>query len=120
MELEGKEAVKFLRKMKKNENAKISKIDKELLESMKDLPKVSLDCTGSTTRGMSYGAQGLSELLEKRRGKMTKKVCVTCVGFGVWAWGDPSPMGPIDARDGTPTKPCPECGANANPIKEEK
>ena len=47
------------------------------------------------------------------------------MGYGVWAWGDPSPMGEMDAREGTPTKPCPVCGANKNPFenyldKEEK
>jgi len=29
-------------------------------------------------------------------------------------------MGPIDAKDGYPTKPCPECGANANPLKKQR
>ena len=46
--------------------------------------------------------------------KNNPKKCHTCYGFGLWAWGDPSPMGPIDVRDGVPTKPCPECGANKN------
>ena len=40
------------------------------------------------------------------------------MGYGLWAIGDPSPMGPIDAGDGMPTIPCPTCGANANPIKK--
>lgn len=46
-----------------------------------------------------------------------KEPCKTCFGFGLWAFGDPSPMGPMDAEDGVPTIPCPECGANANPTK---
>jgi hypothetical protein len=37
--------------------------------------------------------------------------CKTCFGFGIWAIGDPSPVGPIDAADGVPTKACPECGS---------
>lgn len=41
---------------------------------------------------------------------MAKK-CKSCYGFGLWAIGDPSPVGPIDASDGVPTKECPECGA---------
>jgi len=44
-----------------------------------------------------------------------KKDCKKCYGFGMWAIGDPSPMGPMDASDGVPTIECPECGANANP-----
>jgi len=40
--------------------------------------------------------------------------CKTCFGYGLHALGDPSPMGPMDAKDGMPTKPCPECGANYN------
>lgn len=54
--------------------------------------------------------------------------CKTCYGFGMWAIGDPSPMGPGDAGcinpdkpvPGYPTIPCPSCGANANPIDEEE
>ena len=42
--------------------------------------------------------------------------CKSCLGFGFWAWGSPSPMGVMDAMDGIPTLPCPECGACANPI----
>lgn len=44
------------------------------------------------------------------------KKCNTCLGYGLWAIGHPSPMGPIDAKDGTPTKKCPECGVNKNPM----
>ncbi len=40
-----------------------------------------------------------------------KKKCSMCQGFGFWAIGDPSPMGPMDYGDGYPTKKCPECGA---------
>jgi len=50
----------------------------------------------------------------------TKKKCSTCYSYGLWAIGDPSPMGPMDAREGTPTIPCPECGANANPTKKRR
>ena len=44
-----------------------------------------------------------------------KKECTICRGHGLWALGDATPMGPIDASDGLPTKPCPKCGADANP-----
>jgi len=40
-----------------------------------------------------------------------------CYGHGLWAIGDPAPMGPMDAADGYPTKRCPVCGANKNPQK---
>lgn len=46
------------------------------------------------------------------------KMCQTCYGYGLWAVGDPVPMGPIDAMDGLPTISCPECGANAKPVDE--
>ena len=39
-----------------------------------------------------------------------EKKCKTCLGYGLWAIGAPSPMGPMDAGDGMPTKKCPECG----------
>ena len=42
------------------------------------------------------------------------------MGYGMWAWGDFVPMGEIDGSEGMPTKPCPECGANANPITKIK
>jgi hypothetical protein len=45
--------------------------------------------------------------------------CTVCLGFGMWAIGDRSPMGPMDAEDGMPTIKCPICGANANPLEEE-
>jgi hypothetical protein len=45
-----------------------------------------------------------------------KKECTTCYGYGMWGMGDPCPMGPMDAADGYPTTPCPECGANPNPM----
>lgn len=48
---------------------------------------------------------------------MTLK-CKTCYGYGLHALGDPSPMGPMDASDKMPTIPCPECGANANPLRK--
>ena len=46
----------------------------------------------------------------------TKPNCQHCYGYGLWAIGGPSPMGPTDAEDGYPTIPCKSCGANANPI----
>ena len=46
--------------------------------------------------------------------------CKKCEGFGLWDMGTPSPMGPMDAADGFPTLPCPECGADANPKKVRK
>ena len=45
----------------------------------------------------------------------TRRACRTCWGYGLWAIGDATPMGPMDAGDGMPTQPCPDCGANANP-----
>jgi len=50
--------------------------------------------------------------------KSTKK-CGTCLGWGLWALGDASPMGPMDGSDGMPTRACPECGANPNPSKKK-
>ena len=47
-----------------------------------------------------------------------KEKCSTCFGYGLWAIGDPSPMGEMDCHDGCPTKKCPECNANPNPIKK--
>ena len=41
----------------------------------------------------------------KRKGE-----CNTCWGYGLWAVGDPCPMGRMDSRDGSPSKKCPECG----------
>jgi hypothetical protein len=49
--------------------------------------------------------------------KLPTTECGTCNGFGLWACGDATPMGRMDASDGMPTKACPECGANPNPIK---
>jgi hypothetical protein len=46
--------------------------------------------------------------------KSTKK-CGTCYGWGMWAMGDATPMGPMDGSDGMPTIACPECGSNPNP-----
>lgn len=45
--------------------------------------------------------------------------CGTCWGYGIWAVGDPVPMGPGDSRM-MPTQPCPECGANPHPLPEER
>ena len=43
--------------------------------------------------------------------------CKTCLGYGFWVWSHIAPMGRIDAEDGVPTIPCPECKANPNPVK---
>jgi len=42
------------------------------------------------------------------------KKCKTCFGYGMWRWGNISPMGTMDASDGMPTIPCPECGMSIN------
>jgi hypothetical protein len=47
-------------------------------------------------------------------------VCKTCLGFGLHALGEHTPMGPMDAADGMPTIKCPECGANKNPARPYK
>ena len=51
--------------------------------------------------------------------RASKNPCTTCYGYGLWALGDASPMGPLDAAEGLPTIECPECGKNENPIKRE-
>lgn len=56
----------------------------------------------------------LMDIINKTEAKSTKK-CGTCYGCGMWGLGDSTPMGPMDAADGMPTTPCPECGANPNP-----
>lgn len=43
------------------------------------------------------------------------KKCNTCYGYGLWAVGDPCPMGPMDFSDGCPSKECPECGMGGPP-----
>jgi hypothetical protein len=55
--------------------------------------------------------------MKSKKGKDVTNFC--CYGFGLWAWGVPSPMGSMDARDGMPTIKCPVCGANKNPRKLE-
>ena len=40
---------------------------------------------------------------------MEENKCKTCYGYGLWAIGDPSPMGEMDSHD-CPSKKCPECG----------
>ena len=52
-----------------------------------------------------------------QRTEQKKGSCTSCWGYCLWHDGL-SPMGPLDAQDGMPTIPCPECGANANPQKE--
>jgi hypothetical protein len=49
-----------------------------------------------------------------------KKKCKTCNGYGLWAIGQHTPMGEMDAREGIPTIPCPECKASINQIKKQK
>lgn len=63
---------------------------------------------------------------KKKTGKPV--ACQTCYGHGMWAFGIPAPMGPMDAGiingapsgDGMPTRPCPECGADANPLTDSQ
>jgi len=38
------------------------------------------------------------------------KKCSTCIGFGLWGIGNPSPMGAMDSTE-MPSIKCPECGA---------
>lgn len=45
--------------------------------------------------------------------------CKTCLGHGLWSYGDPAPMGPLDAADGMPAKECPECGAGGKTRKKD-
>lgn len=40
-----------------------------------------------------------------------------CAGYGVWAQRPHAPMLELDARAGLLTRPCPTCGANANPCE---
>ena len=49
---------------------------------------------------------------------LEQEKCRTCWGYGLWAIGDPVPMGRLDAGSGFPTIACQECGANANPSEE--
>ena len=35
--------------------------------------------------------------------------CSTCYGYGLWALGEPCPIGKLDSQD-CPSKKCPECG----------
>ncbi len=51
---------------------------------------------------------------------VTPNECQHCYGYGLWAIGAPSPMGPMDASDGYPTIPCKNCGSDANPIEKWK
>lgn len=52
----------------------------------------------------------------KAQQETVKRACNSCYGLGLWAIGAPAPMGPIDGSGGMPTIPCPECGANRNPL----
>ena len=72
---------------------------------------------------MNFGTRTLKSVLNKVRSmskeeyKRLNKEASCCYGFGLWAIGDACPMGPMDARDGMPTIPCPVCKCDANPIK---
>ncbi len=39
--------------------------------------------------------------------------CETCWGYGLWAIGQPVPMGQIDFADGMPANLCLECNSGA-------
>jgi len=52
-----------------------------------------------------------NQSVSKRIVNITNK-CGTCLGYGLWAIGDATPVGPIDSSDGVPTNPCPACGAD--------
>lgn len=47
---------------------------------------------------------------DRRMKESSAGSCRTCWGHGIWAIGDPVPMGPMDAQGGMPTTACPECG----------
>jgi len=53
--------------------------------------------------------------MQKDMERREATACTACLGYGLRAWGDASPIGHMEARDGCPTLACPECGANANP-----
>ena len=75
----------------------------------------------------NYGTKTLKKILKKvkamkakdyyKLSDKAKKEIGCCYGFGLWAIGDATPMGPMDARDGMPTVKCPTCGADANPVR---
>ena len=75
----------------------------------------------------NYGTKILKMILKKvksmsakdyeKLSDKVKKEIGCCYGFGLWAIGDASPMGPMDAKDGMPTLKCPECGSDANPVR---
>ena len=54
---------------------------------------------------------------KSQKKKDSLKPCSSCFGYGLWHFGAHVPMGPIDAGDGMPTDPCPECGASHNDYK---
>ena len=63
-------------------------------------------------------AKQLMDIINKPVKKpVSTKKCEHCYGCGLWP-DSSAPMGPMDASDGMPTIACPECGANANPIRE--
>jgi len=61
--LYGKEATDFLKKMKKNNNAKPSKIDKELIKQMRKTPNYAKLFDGKTDKRMTKIALRLMPLL---------------------------------------------------------
>lgn len=54
--------------------------------------------------------------MPKSKDKRERKECGTCQGYGMWGFGRYASMGKHDSTT-YPTIPCPECGADANPIK---
>lgn len=71
---------------------------------------------GKETVKAAITARGWADTDRQMREK-TGTDCQTCWGYGIWAWGDPVPMGPMDAKDGTPADPCPECGAGGGTLR---
>ena len=64
--------------------------------------------------GVEVGEGTLWESIQmKKHTKICKKhtkACTSCLGYGFWAVGEPSPMGRMDYMDGYPNKKCKECG----------
>ncbi len=54
---------------------------------------------------------------KSQKKKDSPKKCTTCFGYGMWHFGSHVPMGPMDAGEGFPTNPCPECGKSHNDYK---
>jgi len=45
------------------------------------------------------------------------KKCTTCYGYGLWPFGEPCPIGPMDYKDYGSIK-CPECGKGGEDEKD--